>query len=140
MDKEVIKKIESFFYNEPRSIQEIAVHIGKNWRTADRYVQKIKDDYGTLDIKIFREGTRGSLKIVYWSSVENISHSSFQEQLEQDIFTGKMKEDFSSFNIYQYVNDGKKKVFVYSKEIDGLDNYVSLLTNAKKQILFFSLK
>ena len=39
LNSETIRKIEDFVYAKPRSIQEIAAHIGKNWRTADRYIK-----------------------------------------------------------------------------------------------------
>ncbi|MFA5084403.1 MAG: hypothetical protein WC475_03455, partial [Candidatus Paceibacterota bacterium] len=80
-----IKKIEDFVYVKPRSVQEIAEHIGKNWRTADRYIEDIVKNFGTLAIRVFREGTRGALKIVYWASAEKISSSVFQERLENKI-------------------------------------------------------
>ena len=70
LSSEVIKKIEDFVYEKPRSIQEIAEYIKKNWRTADRYIQEIEKNFGTISTKVFREGTRGALKIVYWSAVE----------------------------------------------------------------------
>jgi len=106
IEPDVIKKIEDFVYQKPRSIQEIAQYIGKNWRTADRYIEKIMEDYGTLGVRIFREGTRGALKIVYWSSVEKVSYSVFQEQLEKDIFRGRQKYDFNGFNIFQHIDSG----------------------------------
>ena len=67
LTQETIKKIESFVFKQPRSIQEIAQHINKNWRTADRYVNEIQDNFGTVSTKVFRKGTRGALKIVYQS-------------------------------------------------------------------------
>ena len=73
LNNELIKKIEDFVYSKPRSVQEIASYIGKNWRTADRYISEIEKNYGTIATRVFREGTRGALKIVYWASVEKIS-------------------------------------------------------------------
>jgi len=139
---EIVKKIEDFVYSKPRSIQEIAVYIGKNWRTADRYIEEIKKDLGTIETRTFREGTRGALKIVYWASVEKTRDSVFQEKLEKDIFNVKNKEDFSGFDIYQHVDDHKKQA--YAKEAENevemkrLDVFAKFLLSAKKQILFFS--
>lgn len=138
LDTQVINKIEEFVYSKPRSIQEIAEHIGKNWRTADRYVEEIEKNFGTISVRVFRKGTRGALKIVYWASVEKISPSIFQEKLEQDIFTCKRKEDFSTFDIFQYVPDKKRKLFVKNKEEENLEEFSKILLSAKKQILFFS--
>ena len=138
LELEVIKKIEDFVYKKPRSIQEIAEHINKNWRTADRYIDQINKNYGTLNVRIFRKGTRGALKIVYWSAVDKISYSVFQEQLENEIFAGKAKEDFSAFNIFQHIEKDKKKSLSSSDEIEDLRTYRDLLSKAQKQVLFFS--
>src|SRR5690349_11490358 len=115
IDSSTIKKIESFVSQKPRSIQEIAKHIGKNWRTADRYIDHIEKEFGNISTRTFREGTRGSLKIAYWSSIENSNYSIFQEQLEKSIFQARNKEDFSAFDIFQYVSDKDKSVKVFTE-------------------------
>ncbi len=138
LDSQTISKIEEFVYAKPRSIQEIATCIGKNWRTADRYVDEIEKNLGTLSIRIFRGGTRGALKIVYWSSMEKVSHSIFQDRLEKDIFNAKRKEDFSPFDIYQYVPEKSKSFSVPKNEETSLTEFTNILLNAKKQVLFFS--
>ncbi|MGC9309205.1 MAG: hypothetical protein ACP5D2_00735, partial [Candidatus Nanoarchaeia archaeon] len=112
LDSKIVKKIEDFVYSKPRSMQEIAKHINKNWRTADRYVDKIEHDFGTISTRTFRKGTRGALKIVYWAGVERASNSIFQEQLEEDIFKGKNKYEFSGFDIFQHVPDKQKDAWL----------------------------
>jgi len=62
LDSETIKKIEDFVYQKPRSIQEVSEHLGKNWRTVDRYIEEIGKSFGTISVRVFREGTRGALK------------------------------------------------------------------------------
>jgi len=142
LKNEEIKKIEDFIRLKPRSIQEIAEKINKNWRTADRYVEEIKNNFGTLDIRVFREGTRGALKIVYWASIDKISNTVFQEELEADIFKFHKKEDFRPFDIFQFVPDKDK--FVWTKkgkdesDASELEKFKEMLMQAKKQILFFS--
>lgn len=142
LDNSVTKKIEDFVYAKPRSIQEIAQHINKNWRTADRYVKEIEENFGTLASRTFREGTRGALKIVYWASIEKISNSVFQEILEKDILNAKQKEDFSAFEIFQYIPEKNKKAHIRTakneNEAGGLEDFFKILLNAKKQVLFFS--
>ena len=135
---ETIDKIEKFVYSKPRSIQEIAACIGKNWRTADRYVEEIEKNYGTISTRVFRGGTRGALKIVYWASAEKISQTIFQEKLERDIFAGKRKEDFSAFDVFQYVPEKSRKISIHDNEEDNLEEFSRLLLGAQKQILFFS--
>jgi len=142
LNSQTISKIEEFVYAKPRSIQEIAACIEKNWRTADRYVDEIEKNLGTLSTRVFRGGTRGALKIVYWSSVEKVSHSIFQERLEKDILTLKKKEDFSAFDIYQYVPEKSRSFSVQNidegTDEGNLENFGELILGAKKQILFFS--
>src|SRR3989304_4113186 len=101
LHSEIVRKIEDFVYGKPRSVQEIAEHIGKNWRTADRYIDDIEKEFGTLATRVFRGGTRGALKIVYWASVEKVSPTAFQTQLEEQILKGRTKYDFSPFDIFQ---------------------------------------
>lgn len=141
LDNETIKKIESFVYAQPRSIQEVSHLLKKSWRTADRYIEQIARDYGTISTKTFRQGTRGALKIAYWASVEKISYSVFQEKLEEEIMRARKKEDFSAFDIFQHVSDKNKKVNVERAEKEELTNLEELsdfLKNTKKQLLIFS--
>lgn len=138
LDNTTVKKIEDFVYGKPRSVQEIAQHLGKNWRTADRYIDEIEKQFGTITTRVFREGTRGALKIVYWSSVDKVSHSVFQEKLEKEILNAKGKEDFSAFDIFQYVNPSHKQVEVRNSEDENLPEFKKILLKAKKQVLFFS--
>jgi len=141
LNTEVIKKIEDFVYAKPRSVQEIAEHIDKNWRTADRYLQEIETEFGTIATRVFRQGTRGALKIVYWASIEKVSSSVFQEQLEEQIMLGRRKEDFSAFNIFQHIDKKNKKASVEYEEIEEetkLPELKDMLLQAQKQILIFS--
>lgn len=141
LTKTLMQDIQAFVAHKPRSIQEIAEHLKKNWRTADRYVDQISTDYGTLATRTFRQGTRGALKIVYLNTPDKISHTVFQEQLEQEIMRARKKEDFSAFDIYQYVPEGKKRVTVEnenSEEKVAGKAIKSLYVQAKKQLLIFS--
>ncbi len=141
LDNVIIKKIEEFVYSKPRSIQEIALHIGKSWRTADRYVAEIEKSFGTITTRTFREGTRGALKIVYWASVEKISTSVFQEKLEEEIIKAKRKEEFSAFDIFQFVDDKKKRAILekaIAENTTNLNELGEILAKTKKQILIFS--
>ncbi len=138
LDAQTINKIEEFVYQKPRNIQEIAQLLEENWRTADRYIEEIEKNFGTLSTRVFRGGTRGALKIVYWASVEKVSPSIFQEKLEKDICNFKKKDDFSAFDIFQYVPDNKRECFVFNNEEENLKDFISILLKAKKQILFFS--
>jgi hypothetical protein len=141
LDAEVVRKIEEFVYKQPCSIQEIAQHIDRNWRTVDRYVSEIEKEYGTLATRVFRGGTRGALKIAYWASVEKISRSVFQEKLEEEIMLARKKEDFSSFDIFQHVDDTHKRSFVEASVEENSKTTIELVQNlreTKNQLIIFS--
>ena len=141
LDIVTIKTIEDFVYQKPRSIQEIAQHIGKNWRTADRYIGDIEKNFGTLATRVFRGGTRGALKIVYWASVEKISSSVFQERLEKEILRTRRKEDFSAFDIFQHISNKAKEVHIEKEKTEerlGFQNIKALFEKVQKQLLIFS--
>jgi len=141
LDGEIVRKIEEFVYRQPCSIQDIAQHIGRNWRTVDRYVAEIEKEYGTLSTKVFRGGTRGALKIAYWASVEKVSRSIFQEKLEADIMLARKKEDFSAFDIFQHVEDRHKKSFVETNVEESSKTTIELvqsLRGTKNQLIIFS--
>lgn len=141
LDSKTTKKISDFVYVKPRSIQEIAHHIQKNWRTADSYVNRIISEQGILAIRTFREGTRGALKIVFWNNIEKIHSSDFQERLFKRIESARDKTDFSPFDIYQYVSDDKRYAFLEEQSeytITQKQNLVNILRSAKNQVLLFS--
>ena len=141
LDNALVNKIEHFVNQKPRSVQEIAEYIGKNWRTADRYVDEIAHEYGTLAIRVFRGGTRGALKVVYWASVEQAHRSAFQEQLEKEVMLGRNKEDFSPFDLFQHIPDKQKQAYIeydVSSEHSRVAHLNHFLNATKKQVLIFS--
>jgi len=141
LNNELIKKIEDFVYSRPRSVDEIAKHINKNWRTADRYISEIEKNFGTISTRVFREGTRGALKIVFWSSVEKVSHSVFQQIIEKDILSAKRKYHFSPFDIFQYVNNKNKEAYIEKNAAQkerNLSHYAKFIKAAEKQVIIFS--
>lgn len=141
LDSKTVKKISEFVYIKPRTIQEIAMHIGKNWRTADAYVEKISKEQGIIMLRTFRGGTRGALKIAFWNNVEKIHSSEFQERLFKRIENSRNKQDFSPFDIYQYVPENKRSAFLEEQKEDTItskQDLVSALRSAENQILIFS--
>ena len=141
LDDKITKKINDFVYAKPRIIMEIAQLINKNWRTADRYVEKIAKENGAIATRTFRGGTRGALKLVFWNNIEKIHSTEFQERIFKKIESGREKEDFSPMDIYQYIDCNKKKAFL---EVQADENakieqdIVSLIRGAKEQIFIFS--
>ncbi len=141
LTKETERKILHFVQKQPCSIQEIAKHTGKNWRTAENYVNKIIKENGAVSIRTFREGTRGALKIVYYNSRESINASEFQERLFQRIKIGSRKQDFSPLDLYNYVSEDKRSArcgsYTVSNELFNQD-LVSFLRSAENQVLIFT--
>jgi len=139
LDKDIVKKINEFVYMQPRTIQEIAQLIKKNWRTADRYVEQIAEEQGTIATKTFRGGTKGALKIVYWCNIERIHSITFQERLYRMIELSRRKEDFSPFDIFQYVDKKRRYAFAYTEGARFRErSIIELLRSCQKQLLSFS--
>lgn len=140
LDQATVKKINEFVYAKPRTIQEIALLLKINWRTADRYVEKIASEQGTIATRTFREGTRGALKIVFWNNTEQLAVSEVQSQILKALETGKQKEDFSPFDIYQFVNSKKRRAFaeLVDAEEKRDKTIIPLLRQAEKELYIFS--
>ncbi|MBS3145548.1 hypothetical protein J4414_01990 [Candidatus Woesearchaeota archaeon] len=141
LKNDTTQKIKRFVYEQPRTVQEISNFIKKNWRTADRYVEQISREDGSILTKTFRGGTRGALKIVFWNNSEKVYSSRFQEKLLERILNSRNKEDFSPFDIYQYVEDKKRNAFAEKQEYEAKkvrQDLFNLFRDAKKQIFIFS--
>jgi len=136
LTKEIRQQIEHFVHQSPRTVQEVAVAIDKNWRTADRYIKEICEEFGTIATKTFREGSRGALKLVYWNAIAGMKGTSFQERLKTLIESGRSKYDFSPMDIYQFA-DPQKRSATIGKEKPHIE-FRRLLENAQQQVLFFS--
>lgn len=133
----IIKKINEFVYLQPRTIQEISLLLKINWRTADRYVDRISEEQGTIATKTFRGGTKGALKIAYWCNIEKIHSTTFQEKLYKKIEAGRVKTDFSPFDIFQYVDEKKRKATA-SYGIPKSDPLTNFMNATKEEFLCFS--
>lgn len=140
LEKQTINKMLDFVRQKPRTVQEIAFFIKKNWRTADRYVDIISSETGFISTRTFREGTRGALKLVFWNSLDSSKGSAYQDFLLNKILQGKNKEDFSPFDIYQFVPEDKREAFLEYEELSENPkiNLPKVLLQAKHQVLFFS--
>ncbi len=141
LDLNLRKKIIDFVYTKPRVVDEIAKLLDVSWRTADRYVDRIIEEDGSLAIRLFRENTQGALKIVYWNNTEKIHSSSFQEYLFSQISGSDKKEDFDPFDIYQYVDNDKKTAFMEEFKDPNRSvkqNLVPLLQSCQKELYIFS--
>lgn len=141
LTKEEKDEILSFVKEEPKTIQDVADLVDKCWVTADSYVKQIRENTGLIDIKKFRGGTRGSLKIVYWNYSERVSSSGLKKDLYERIKSGMEKWDFFPFDIYQYVDRGKKRAFkeVYNNPLVSKEQeIINFLRQTEKTLYNFS--
>jgi hypothetical protein len=139
--KEYQEKILKFVKKEPRTVNDIAKLLGKSWLTVNSYIERINEDTGLINIKTFRGGTRGALKIVYWNYVETIENEDIQKELFERIRLGQKKEDFDPLDVFQFIESGNKKVFAeeYTEvHVSKKQNFVSLLRSAEHEVLCFS--
>ncbi len=138
--KEISDKIIEYVRARPRTMQEIAQHIDKNWRTAERYVTILATETGMIGMYTFRGGTKGALKIVYLNALDRAKGSSYQERLFRNIELGRRKEDFSPFDIFQFVDPQKREAYIGNQEFSHNPHirYESLLAQARQQVLFLS--
>ena len=141
LDAKTEKRLLSFVKEKPRTVQESAQLLKKNWRTAEAYLQKIAAETGQIAFRTFREGTRGALKIAYWNSIGEVNATGAQELLFKRLEVGRKKEDFSAFDIYQYVDKDKRTAFFEEQEeelINVKQDLVGSLLSAQQQVLIFS--
>jgi len=141
LTEEIKNKILEFVSLKPRSIDEIAKYIGKNWRTANAYIERIAKETGLIATRVFREGTRGALKIVYFN-VHYEYGSAYQKELLEKIKLGKKKDDFSAFDIYQFVPEKNKSAFMEEQRDESKlalnKDLVNLINKSEERILIFS--
>jgi DNA-binding transcriptional ArsR family regulator len=141
MDGEIRQKVLDLIHSRPRAISEIAENIGKNWRTADRYVEQLASE-GLIKVHVFRKGGRGALKISYWPSSIGENPSAMKNFLLQKILNGTKKEHFSSLDILQHVKKNKRIVQHLTGEVyhggGNVSDFFKAIDSAKKQILYFS--
>ena len=143
LDAQSTEKIKSLVYQKPRTINELALALEKNWRTADRYVEELVQKTGSIKTLTFREGTRGALKLVYWNNSEKIYSTDVQEELFKKIELGINKSDFSPFEIYQYLDPNHKHAYYEEIENEKTYNYrietlVPYFESAEKEIFIFA--
>lgn len=141
MDGEIRNKILDLVHSRPRAMSEIADAIKKNWRTADKYISQLCSE-DLIKVHVFRKGSQGALKVVYWPVSITSGPSGVKNFLLQRILNGVKKDDFSALDIVQNVSETKRKVEYYNKENYGgeknVKNFLKTLKQAEARILFFS--
>lgn len=136
-----IKLINEQVYKEPRTVKEISVLLKVSWITANKYILYLIEKYGILRLKVFKGGTRGALKIVYWNNTEGVKSGTAQQILFDKIKLGKSKKDFSPFDIYHLIDEEKRKAILEirkSEEEVKNQDIVNTFRAARRQVFIFS--
>jgi hypothetical protein len=124
-----------FVREEPRAVQEVADHVDVAWVTAERYVKKIAEDTGVLSLKVFREGTRGALKLVHYNAVDAPVGSHQWEAVFESITAARWKEDFDPMDIRSVAETGR---VVEETRRGQTERLKDLIRSTSSQILVFS--
>jgi predicted transcriptional regulator len=141
LNQHEIDKIIKFVKQEPKTVQDISKLIKRSWVTTNSYLQKIKDQTGQINIKTFREGTQGALKIVYFNHKETLVSDEIKEELFNQIRIGKAKTDFDFFEVFQFIPEEEKKAFYEeydNEDISTNQKLIPLLRKTERTIYFFS--
>lgn len=128
------------YLSEPRTIQDIARLLGRSWVTAEKYMQQLRTETGTIGIKTFRQGTQGALKIVYLANPDP-HEDEVKENLFHFIHAGRRKQDFDFLELYQFVPDDKKSAHIQQYDTNedvAADLIAKTIANAEKSVLLFS--
>lgn len=115
-----VDAVVKFVKTEPKTMQEISKLLKKSWVTTDSYVSQIKERTGLIGIKTFRGGTQGAIKVVYYNHHESLQGEDLQSELFSQIKISKDKNDFDFFEIFQFIDDNKKKAHYAKNSTDGL--------------------
>lgn len=137
LDEEGKRKIIDALKCEPLSVQEISKIIGKSWVTTNTYLEKLGRDTGLIDIKVFRKGSHGALKVVYYKHLVR-NNDLVKKSLYTQIRNSRIKQDFDFMELYQFVADDKKKTDVDKYQTEFLGHMRTLYNSAKHSILCFS--
>lgn len=128
-----------FVKKQPRTIQEISKYIQKSWLTTDSYIKQIKDSKGIIDVRTFRAGTRGALKIVFYNFSESVNSDDVKNIIYQKIISSKRKEDFDFLDIFQNIDDRNKSLSVSDiNDKNEFEIIKDIFEKATEKIYFFS--
>jgi predicted transcriptional regulator len=135
-----IDTIVKFVKQEPRTVQEIAHKLGRSWVTADSYVQQAKSQTGLINVKTFRKGSQGALKLVFYNYKESLASDDIKDDLFQQIRRSRTKQEFDFFDIFQFIDDKKKRAFSVEMSDDLVKDpkFVAMLRKTQNTIQFFS--
>ena len=119
-------------------MQEIAKMLHKSWLTADSYVQQIKERTGLVEVKIFRKGTQGALKLVYYAHPDTLLVNDLREELYHKIKNGRFRSDFDFMEIFQFIPEEKKKSCIEDTPAAYVQRMLAAYKSAQHKVYCFS--
>jgi len=141
MDQKIAKSIIKFISTEPRAVSEVAQHISKSWKTADKYLLELKKDHPEVQIKVFRKGSHGALKVAYLQSVMHKSNDEIKDKFFNAFLTGKVKDDFDVLDFFMQVKSEQKDIILepYEEEnISTKQDLINLLRSCQETLYCFT--
>ncbi len=124
---------------QPRTVQEIALAVDRSWVTTEKYLQELKAKTGLINLRTFREGTQGALKIVYYTPTDMSVADEIRQSLAQRILQGQFKEDFDFMDVFQFIPETKKRAFTrLEKEEKNMTAGELAKKQAQKGIIYLS--
>ncbi len=107
-----IQKILEIVKKEPQTVFDISKKINRSWVTTEKYLHEIKEKTGLINLKTFREGSQGALKIVYSTSNEWSFDDEIRTNLAHQILHARQKKDFDFMDIFQFIKESEKSSYV----------------------------
>ncbi|MAF99453.1 MAG: hypothetical protein CMH61_02470 [Nanoarchaeota archaeon] len=130
MNQETNRKILNFIASEPRAMSEIAQHIEKSWKTADKYVQLLKENNPNVLVKVFRKGSHGALKVAFLKSMMKKSSDQIKDKFFNEFLRGKKKHEFDVLDFYSHLKTDDKNMIIEQfkyENVSECQNLVELL-------------
>jgi hypothetical protein len=141
LSEKEIKQIVDFVKKEPRTVQDISSLIKRSWVTTDSYLHQISENTGLISLKTFRKGSQGALKVVFYNYSEALIGDSLKENIYNMIRNGREKTDFDFMEVFQFVDERKKRHLVTSVEkgtISENEGLMDAFRKAKSRVICFS--
>ena len=138
LTQEDTEQIVRFAKKEPCTINDIAQLLGRSWVTADSYVNQVAERTGLVSIKVFRKGSHGALKLVYYNYSESLSGEGIREELYEQIRSARGKEGFNFFEVFQFAPKKRSKAYSVKAGNVSQDRLGQLFARAEGAVYCFS--
>ncbi len=135
LTREEVDRVIDFIRKEPRTVQDVALFIGRSWVTSDSYLEQIRTETGLIGIKTFRKGTQGAIKVAYYSHPDSLPQDELRSNILRQIQLGKRKHDFDFMELFQFVPDSGKRSFADQNSSALLKR---CLSSAESSVMIFS--